>query len=166
MKHPVSALAIVKWLALSLMAWGFVGSVHAHSHQIGQLLIVHPYATATVAGQPTGAVYLTSIRNRGSDPDRLVSASSEVAKHVALHEMQVENDIMRMREVPFVEIPAKSEITMKHSSSKGYHLMLEGLKRPLNKGDRFSVRLKFERAGTQDIEVWVEGMGQDSKHQH
>lgn len=165
MKHRILQQPILKWVFAIILVMGNGHQAFAHSHQLGSLLIVHPYATATVPGQPTAAVYLMSVRNKSSHADRLISASTSVAKHVALHEMRIENEIMRMREVPFIEIPAKGELMMKHSSG-GYHLMLEGLVNPLRKGERIPVRLQFERAGSIDIDVWVEGFAQDPSHQH
>jgi copper(I)-binding protein len=142
--------------------------VHAHDFKVGDITVDHPYAIPTVATQATGAVYFRNLRNRGVVPDRLVSAHTPVAARVGLHRMQMEGDVMRMREVSAVELPAKSDVRMRHASTDGYHLMLEGLKAPLKDGDSFPLTLRFEKAGERTVQIHVQtprkGTAQDHKH--
>src|SRR5438105_2943908 len=94
----------------------------AHSYKVGNIAIGHPYARATAPGQPTGGAYLR-IENHGTQADRLVSVSAGVSKTVELHEMAMQGDVMRMREVGAVEIPAKQSVMLQPG---GTHIMLVG----------------------------------------
>ncbi|MFX6258590.1 copper chaperone PCu(A)C, partial [Acinetobacter baumannii] len=69
-----------------------------HEYKLGQLEIGHPYARATVPGQPAAGAYV-SLENTGSAPDRLVGVSSPVAKSGEIHTMAMEGNVMKMREV-------------------------------------------------------------------
>lgn len=99
----------------------------------------------------TSAVYFV-IRNRGSQADRLVAATTAVAGRVELHETRQEGDMMRMVPVQAVEIPAGGEVVFKPG---GLHVMLMDLKRDLKVGDSFELTLKFERAGELTVTVPV-----------
>lgn len=146
--------------ALSLSAVAL--AAHAHSFKLGELTIGHPYARATAPGQPAGGAYL-SVSNAGKAGDKLVSASADVSKSVELHEMKMDGDVMRMREVSAVEVPAGKSVELKPG---GLHIMLMGLKAPLKQGDKFPLKLKFEKAGEVTVTVNVEGLGasHDMKH--
>ncbi len=130
-----------------LLCWA--GFVAAHAEPVRQeaLVIDGVYARATVPGQEVGAAYLT-IDNTGAVPDRLLSASSPVARRVALHSSQMEQGMSRMRHETSLEVPAHGRIELKPG---GLHLMLENLKKPLREGETLSLKLKFERSG--EIEV-------------
>ncbi|TXH87377.1 MAG: copper chaperone PCu(A)C [Rhodoferax sp.] len=128
--------------------------VYAHGTKTGDLVIDHPYATPSLSGVPNGAAYLRGIENTGSTADKLLGASTEVAERVELHRMTMDGNIMRMREVPNIELPAKTVVKLRHNGE--YHLMLMNLKRPLKDGDRFDITLEFQRAGKQTVNVWVQ----------
>jgi hypothetical protein len=134
----------------------FAQTAQAHSMKAGDLTIEHPYATPSLAGQTTGAVYFRRITNGGGESDQLLSASTPVAAAVELHRMRMEGDVMRMRAVSAIELPAHSEVPLRHGQADGHHLMLLGLKAPLKEGDRFPLTLTFQRAGTREVMVWVQ----------
>jgi periplasmic copper chaperone A len=140
----------------------------AHGFAIGELDIAHPYAISTVPGQTVGGVFFTHIANKGDKGDRLIAAT--VADKTELHTMSTENDVMRMRQVVAIDLPAKTTVPMTRGLKKdGYHIMLMGLKAPLKVGDKLSVKLKFERAGELEVMVHVEALKADSAmptHQH
>ena len=153
--------------ALALLGASFATTAHAHDFRAGQLVIDHPYATPSLAGTPNGAAYLRGIRNRGTAPDRLVAASTPVAERVELHEITTEGDVMRMREVPAIDLPAGQEVQLRHGQR--YHLMLINLRQPLKVGDRFDLTLKFEKAGETTVKAWVQQprtQGSESGHKH
>lgn len=128
----------------------------AHDFKAGALRIDHPYATPSRPGLGTGAVYVRGIQNTGVLADRLLSASTPVAGRVEIHRMQMQGDVMQMRAVPALDLPAGSTVTLKHGTPDGHHLMLLGLKAPLKDGDRFPVTLTFEKAGSHTVQVWVQ----------
>jgi hypothetical protein len=90
-----------------------------------------------------GAVYVT-LANTGAQADALLSASSDAAQTVELHETKNDAGVMKMRPVAKIDVPAGGKIEMKPG---GYHVMLLGLKRDLKPGDKVLVTLKFERGG-------------------
>lgn len=139
---------------------------HAHGSQLGELSLRHPHAYPSLPGTTTGAVYLVAIRNEGERADRLLAASTTVAERVELHRMQMDGDIMRMRALPAIEIPAKATVSLRQGSADGYHLMLFGLRRPLAAGDRFPLTVRFERAGEVQVEVRVEYARAATPHAH
>lgn len=143
-------------MVLGLLGFGLIAPVGAHDFKAGELRVDHPYATPTAPGLKTGAVYFRTIKNRGAQNDRLLSASTPVAARVEIHRMQTDGDVMRMRAVDTLDLPAKSEVKLRHGAQDGHHLMLWDLKAPLKDGDRFPVKLRFERAGVHEVMVWVQ----------
>ncbi len=139
----------------------------AQSHEVkcGNLTIAHPYSTPTVGSATIGAVYVIGIKNNGKEADQLRGARADISADVDIHEMILENDIMKMRAVSEVQLPSKSEVSFKHGQPNGYHLMLNGLKKPLKDGDKFSVTLNFKKVGLCQAVVWVE-VPKQVTHQH
>lgn len=155
-------------LGVALMVCGWWTVAMAHDFRQGDLRIDHPYATPTRPGLTTGAVYIRAIKNNGPESDRLLSARTPVAATAELHRMEMDGDVMRMRAVPAIELPAKSEVRLRHSTPSGHHLMLLELKAPLKDGDRFPLTLTFQRAGEREVMVWVQTPrdGGASVHKH
>lgn len=127
------------------------------------ITVTAPWTRAAGQGG-TGAGFLT-LRNTGSAPDRLVSARAEVARTVELHTHTNDNGVMRMRQVPAIDLPAGREVTLRPS---GLHIMLIGLTAPLQVGQRVPLTLVFEKAGEQRVELVVEAAGArgPSGHSH
>jgi hypothetical protein len=123
----------------------------AHEFQIGALTIGHPFARPTAPSQPTGGGYLTLTSKAGAD--RLLGASAPISASVQLHSMKLDGDVMRMREVDSIELPAGQTVVLKPG---GLHLMFVGLKAPLAPGQSFPLKLRFEKAGEVTVEVKVD----------
>ncbi len=102
------------------------------------------------------AAYMT-IHNEGGEDDRLLSASSDIAAAVELHNVKMENDVMSMFQVPFIAVPADEHATLKPGS---YHIMLIGVTRELKVGDHVSLTLNFEKAGSVTLEAEVREAGE------
>ena len=128
-----------------------LSAVSAHEFKSGNLSIGHPYARPTAPSQPTGGGYLTLTSKGG--PDRLLSASAPIAREVQLHSMRMDGDVMRMREVDAIDVPADTLVELKPGS---FHLMFVGLKEPLKVGQRFPLKLRFEQAGEVTVEINVD----------
>ena len=153
-RRSLTAFAAL-FLASALVTFAAPGAF-AHEFKIGAIEIVHPWSRATPGGAKVAIGYLV-IKNEGAEPDRLVSATAEVAGSVALHEMAMTNGVMTMRPVTGgIVIPAHGEIALKPGS---YHLMLEDLKQPLKEGESFKGTLTFEKAGTVDVHFLIESIG-------
>jgi copper(I)-binding protein len=104
-----------------------------------------------MGGGGTGAVYVT-LTNAGAQADSLVSASSDAAQTVELHEAKNEGGVMKMRPVQAIPVPANGKTELKPG---GYHIMLMGLKHDLKPGEKVAVTLKFERGGEMRVEALV-----------
>jgi periplasmic copper chaperone A len=137
-------------------ALGWLNSASANSFKAGELSIEQPYANASTAGTKTGAAYFSKIKNTGTRPDKLISAKTTVAQSVEIHTMKMDGNIMRMREISGIDLPAGQEVLFGQGTDNGYHLMLMGLKEPLKDGEPFKLILKFERAGEVEVLVQVQ----------
>lgn len=143
---------------------GLAVIAHAHGYKVGELYVGHPWARATVAGQGAGGGFL-KIENKGKTSDRLVGGQSPVADHVELHTMTMEGDVMKMRAIEAIDLPAGQTVELKPGA---LHVMFIGLKAPLKAGDKVPLTLKFEKAGEVKVEVRVEKgtAGADEHKQH
>lgn len=146
------------FLTAILIVAGSAGLAQAQTveFQKGSMTVVAPTATPTAPGQPHGAIFIQSIRNTGAQADQLIGARAEVAKSMEVHRMTMDNNVMKMREIPHIDVPAKGDVSLAKGSRNGYHLMLMNLKQPLKQGDQFPVTLIFKQAGEQQITVTVE----------
>lgn len=147
------------------LAWIVLGTVvgllpipalATHRYELDSLRIDHPFARATPPGAKTAAVFFT-LDNAGNTEDRLLHASTPIAAGVVIHQMVLEDGVMRMRAVPSIDVIPGGRVEF--SPAAGYHLMLLDLKQSLKAGDRFPMTLTFEHGGTILISVWVESMG-------
>jgi copper(I)-binding protein len=126
-----------------------------------------PWARPTVQGQAAGGGYLRIVG--GAVNDKLISASAEVAGRVELHTMTMDGNIMRMRQVNAIEVPAGKAVDLKPG---GLHVMFMELKAPLTTGTSFAMTLRFEKAGDMKVDVKVQpaapaGMpAAKTEHQH
>ncbi|CAN5199558.1 hypothetical protein BH23BAC3_BH23BAC3_28520 [soil metagenome] len=102
-------------------------------------------------GRISAAYFL--ITNFGDEPDILLSAESDVARNVEVHESyESEEGMIGMREVLDLEIPAQSTVRFEQG---GLHIMLIQLTRQLQDGDSFNLTLTFENHGTLMTEIPV-----------
>jgi periplasmic copper chaperone A len=116
-----------------------------------QVAVETPWARPTVPGQQGGGGFLV-LRNSGPTADRLISGSTPAAERFELHTMSMKGDVMEMRQVDAVELPAGKTVEMKPG---GLHVMFIGLKQPLALGSKVPVTLKFEKAGEVKVEFEV-----------
>jgi copper(I)-binding protein len=121
----------------------------------GSMRIEHPSARPTPPGARTGGVYFT-LHNAGTQADRLVRVASPAADTAELHSMTMDGNVMRMRAVTGIDVPAGARVAL---GSGGYHVMLIGLHQPLTAGGSVPLTLTFERAGSIDVEADVEAAG-------
>ena len=105
-----------------------------------------------------------TIINKGSAPDRLVSFSSSAADKFEIHEMKMENGVMKMRPLPKgLGIKPGETVEIRPGS---YHLMFMGLKQPFERGKTIKGTLTFEKAGTIEVEYKVEAIGASPPGSH
>ncbi|UJW84827.1 copper chaperone PCu(A)C [Devosia sp. SL43] len=119
---------------------------------LGAINISLPFTRATLPNAPVGGGFLT-IENEGPEADRLISASSPASDVVQIHEMAMEGDVMKMRQLADgLELPAGETVVL---APGGYHLMFMGLKRAFVEGETVPVTLVFEKAGTVELALPV-----------
>jgi periplasmic copper chaperone A len=148
----LARLAAVVVLALA----GVAGA----AERVQTIKVDDAFARAMPPGARTAGAYL-SIANRGDGPDRLLSARSERAGSVELHEMSEQGGMMRMRPVDAVVIPPGKTVQL---TPAGLHLMLVDPKPPLKQGEHIPLTLHFERAGDVGVDVVVGAMGATHAH--
>ena len=119
-------------------------SAQAAEVKAGDLVISQAWSRATPNGAKIGAGYLT-IENKGTTADKLIGATADISGHIEVHEMSMNNGVMKMRPVEggLTIDPGK---TVKLSPN-GYHLMVMDLKSPLKQGGKLPVTLEFVKAG-------------------
>jgi periplasmic copper chaperone A len=145
----VVAAALVCSLAASIPAV-------AEDVKAGDLVITQGWSRATPGGAKTGGGFLT-IENKGSTSDKLIGASADVAGKVEVHEMTMNDGVMKMR-------PVEGGLTIEPGKTVklapgGYHLMMMDLKNPLKQGEKLPITLQFEKAGKVAVTLDVEGVG-------
>jgi periplasmic copper chaperone A len=133
-----------------------VAAAHAAEVKAGDLVISGAWSRATPGGAKVAGGYLT-IENKGTAADRLVAGSAEVAGRFEIHEMSMDNGVMKMRPLD-KGLPIEPGKTVKLAPGS-FHLMLEDLKSPLKQGDHVPVTLQFEKAGQVQVTLDVEGIG-------
>jgi len=147
-----------------IVATGFMGaSAHA------QISVQDPWVRATVSQQKATGAFM-----RLSSPKavKFVSVSSPLTPTVEVHEMAMQGEVMRMRRVESVDLPAGQRVELKPG---GYHIMLLNLNRQVKEGDVVPLTLVFEHQGgdreTLDIKAPVRALNHaprktDDSQQH
>ena len=149
MTHLKRSLAVLALCALS-------APVYAQDYRVGDIEIAQPWTRATPAGAPTAAGYAT-ITNTGQEADWLVGGSAAGAGTVEVHEMSMQDGIMRMRQLEDgLQIAPGETVELKPGS---YHLMMIGLDQAYEEGETVEGTLTFQNAGTVEVAFTVAGIG-------
>lgn len=151
MKKAITAIATAA-LLLGASVASFAGE-----YKLGDLVIDNPRARATPPGAPVSGGYMM-IHNNGSEPDWLIGGSAPFAGKVEIHEMAMEGDVMKMRQLENgLEIPPGGMVTLKPG---GYHVMFMQMKDQLKEGTRQKVKLQFRNAGEIEMDFDVQSPDQ------
>jgi len=125
-----------------------------------QTTVKDPWVRGTVAQQKASGAFMQITSAQGG---KLVSASSPVAGVVEVHEMAMEGNVMRMRAVASLELPAGKTVELK---SGGHHVMLMDLKQQLKAGDMVPLTLVVEgkdgKRETIEVKAPVRALGADT----
>jgi hypothetical protein len=140
-------LLIASLLTITASAWA----------QQTTVKVEDAWVRGTVAQQKATGAFMRLTADKDA---RLVSVSSSVAGVVEIHEMAMENDVMKMRQVPGLDLAAGRALELKPG---GYHVMLMDLKQPVKSGDTVPLTLVFEDAAkkrfTQEVSAPVTALG-------
>ncbi|MFO7542177.1 MAG: copper chaperone PCu(A)C [Thiobacillus sp.] len=125
--------------------------------------VTNAWARATMPGQPVSGAYM---KIKADADARLLSVSSPAIPRVEVHEMKMDGDVMRMREVTEIRLPKGKAVSLEPG---GFHLMLMNLKQPIAAGDVIPLTLVVESGGKrQTVEVKAEAraLGGGGMHHH
>jgi periplasmic copper chaperone A len=142
---------------IALTVAQFAGpAAHATDYNVGAIQITAPWARATPKGATSGAAYMT-ITNTGKTADKVSCVSSDASAVCQIHTMTMDGGVMKMRPVEGgLEIKAGETVTLKPG---GFHVMLENLKHPLEQGNTVKATLKFDTAGSIDVDYPIAAIG-------
>ncbi len=135
LKSPAALLEVVSAVASVVPADGFAAVTNAPNPPVQ---VKDAWVRATVPGQKGSGAFMKLTAKTAT---RLVGASSPVAGVTEVHEMKMDGDVMRMRAVPALDLPAGKTVELR---SGGYHLMLLDLKQDLPRGSTVPVTLLFK----------------------
>jgi len=135
---------LIQSLLIAVTTLAFSANITLAADQNDPSINVHQaWARATAPGQDVGAAYMMIVSKKDTS---LVSVGTDVAEHVQIHSMTMDNGVMKMRELESLAIPAGKMINL---SPGGMHLMLMGLKKALKAGEQLTLTLQFkDNSGT------------------
>ena len=139
------------YLAAMVLVWLLAGAAHAAD----LMQVREPWAKATVPGQKVGGVYMEIVARENL---RLTGVRSAVAEVAEVHQMKMENGMMRMRKVAFLELPAGKTVKLEPG---GYHIMLFDLRQSLVAGQKLKLELTVEDASKRQHRIAVDAVVRD-----
>jgi len=136
-----------------------------------QVEITGAWVRATVQGQKSTGAFMSLTAKKAT---RLVGIKTDAAAVAEVHEMTMDKDVMRMRPIPALDLPAGQTVVLKPG---GYHVMLMNLKEPLPVDSHVQLTLLFEDAAgvksQQDLHLMTtqkapgaDGKAGDAHHNH
>ncbi len=128
---------------------------------LAQVSVIDPWVRATVPQQKATGAFMQLNSANGT---RLVDARSPVAR-AEIHEMAVQDHVMRMRQISGLDLPAGQSVALKPG---GYHIMFFDLKQPVKEGDVIPLTLVFEdkdkKRETLELQVPARALNSAAKH--
>lgn len=135
-----------------------------------EVTVTDPWVRATVPGQQATGAFMVL---QSTDNAQLLGASSSLSKQVEVHEMAMENEVMRMRQVEKIDLPAGKAVELKPG---GYHIMLLGLDKQVEAGSSVDITLEIQNTAGQKEELKISapvralnakaGQGHQGAHGH
>ena len=126
----------IRTVAAAAMLAAVAGSAHAQAQ--ANVSVKDAWVRATVAQQKATGAFM---QLQAAKDSKFVSASSPLTPTVEVHEMAMQVDVMRMRQVQSVDLPAGKTVELKPG---GYHIMMMNLKAQVKEGDTVPFTLVFE----------------------
>ena len=118
---------------IACLAFAAAASASAH------VTVSNPWARASVAQQQATGVFMDL--QSGHDNAKLVRVTTDAAASAEIHEMRMQDNVMKMRAVPGIDLPNGQTVSLKPGA---FHIMLMGLKKPLSAGDKVQLTLEIE----------------------
>lgn len=159
----LSALALAPATAQDADHGGHADHASTADIVLGDIVISRPFTRATLPNAPVAGGFLT-LANTGGAADRLVAVETPLAREAQIHEMAMEGEVMKMRQIPDgLPIGPGETVALEPG---GYHLMFMGLTSPLVEGETLEVTLTFEKAGTVTIDLPIAGTAAGAPDDH
>ena len=114
--------------------------------------IKNPWVRAVPPTLKNTALFMV-IENNGNSPDVLIAVKTDICNKVMIHKTENSKGVMKMLHVDKLEIPSHSKVVFKPGS---YHVMLMGLKKSINPGEKVKFTLIFDKSGAITIQAPVE----------
>src|SRR5579872_1390888 len=153
---PIGRLATIVVLAGTAAICTWALPARAGYYDVGSIHISQPWSQPTPKGATAGVGYVT-LTNKGTVPDKVSCVSDDASAQCQIHSMTMDGGVMKMRPVEGgLEIKRGESVTLKPG---GNHILFVSLKHPLEQGETVKVTLKFEHAGTIDVDYPVLAMG-------
>jgi len=133
----------MKHFTTSLSAAALVLTFGSSLAMAQSVTVKDPWIRGTVQGQSATGAFMELT---GKSSARLVGADSPAAKTVEVHNMKMENGVMKMFPVEGIDVPAGKTVKL---APGGYHVMMMGLHKPLTEGQKVPLKLTFELANKQ-----------------
>lgn len=127
------------WLSCALLSACFATPVWAHP-DAAHVHADNAWARASVQGQQASGAF---VQLTAKEPLRLVGVETPAAAAGEIHEMRMDGEVMRMRQIEGLDLPQGQMVELKPG---GYHLMFQQLKAPLQEGSEVPVTLVFTDA--------------------
>ncbi len=127
----------------------------------GLITVIQPRIRATAPGQTVTGAFMTLVNNSAT-AYALTSVSFSGASVVEIHETSMHEDMMRMRKVSHIDIPANGSAELKPGS---YHIMLIGLEKDLKTGTTETLTLTFSDDSQKTVEALVGTLSEQHKHE-
>ncbi|NVJ97726.1 MAG: copper chaperone PCu(A)C [Alphaproteobacteria bacterium] len=138
---------------LALLAFPPEADAHDSERHAGAIMIEKAWARKT--SRTVSAAAYMSVKNTGHETDELLDAESPIARTTMIHRSYEEDGIMKMDHMEAIALSPGETVDF---APGGFHIMLMGLEKPLEKGDVFPVTLTFQHAGKVQVIVEVSGM--------
>ncbi|HUR43339.1 MAG TPA: copper chaperone PCu(A)C [Aestuariivirga sp.] len=116
------------------------------------VMVMDAFARASATPEASSAVAYVTLTNRGAEADRLLSIATDGAAMAHLHDTKSQDGVLSMEAIESLDLPAGKTVEMKPG---GLHIMLMGLKAPLQTGGKLHLELSFEKAGKVTVDVPV-----------
>ncbi len=123
-----------------------------HAHNAGPVSVDNAVVYPPLPGRDVALGTFVLKSNSGAD-DVLLSASSPVSDRVEIHTHVREGEVMKMRRLDSLDIPAGAAVTFERG---GYHLMMFGAELPSG-AKIIPVTLTFKTAGNVTVSAAVDG---------
>ncbi len=149
-------------IVLPLLALALFASCQKDVMSSHKLSVKEAWALEVPETQSMSAAFL-KIANKGDSDDTLLSAESDIAENVELHEMVLEDEKMKMRMIESIPVPAGETVELKRG---GLHIMLIGLKKPMKEGESVHLVLNFKTAGKIEIDAPVKKQDMNGEMSH